>query len=321
MGDYHFDLMAKAASVTNATELHPTLLERPFQLFYPSTQEEVEGYVADRGLQDAANVAISTGRALLLTGEPGTGKTTAATWIAGRLGLDLIRFQVKSNSRAQDLLYEFNAIDYFRAAQIAATAAQPAPDKGDFVVKGPLWNALEASDRPTVLLIDEIDKAPRDFPNDLLFEIDRMEIVCHERGGERVRSSNPGLRPIVVITSNSERRLPEPFLRRCVYHHIVLDAATFAQILDRRLQQTAPYFTVDPAFREAAQRCFFDLRSNATLQKKPSISEFWLWFVLVAETPATHQAVLDVAQHLKGPRNLPYLSTLLKFSDDIDRLP
>ncbi|TBF23424.1 MoxR family ATPase (plasmid) [Rhizobium leguminosarum] len=320
MVDYQFDLMTIAETTDNKAEVLPALLARPFQLFYPSAEDEVAAYIADDGLRDAVNVALSTGRPLLLTGEPGTGKTSAATWIAGRLGLDLIRFQVKSNSRAQELLYEFNSIDYFRASQIAATAREPAPDKGDFVIEGPLWTALTAEERPAVLLIDEVDKAPRDFPNDLLFELDRMEIVCAERKNYRVTSKAHGLRPIVIITSNSERRLPEPFLRRCIFHNIELDAATLSQILDRRLKLTAAYFTVDPLFRNAAQRAFFSLRENPLLQKKPSIGEFWAWFVLVAATPAKQHAVIEVADNRAPARSLPHLSALLKLSDDIGGL-
>ena len=317
-----FDLMAEAERAgAREADLHAVLMARPFQLFYPSTQEEVAGYVPSLPLRDAVNVALATGRPLLLTGDPGTGKTSAAIWIAGRLGLDLIRFQVKSNSRAQDLLYTFNTIEYFQAAQVAAAARAPAPERGLFVQEGPLWAALTVVDRPALLLVDEIDKAPRDFPNDLLFEFDRMELTCSERNNTRIAVREPGLRPIVVITSNSERRLPEPFLRRCVYHHIVLTEEDLRLILDKRLERTRPYFTVDAEFRKAAEACFFKLRVTETLQKKPSVNEFWQWLVLAAGQSTARTAVQAVAAGEAPLSKLPYLSALLKLSEDIVRLP
>lgn len=318
-----FDIMAaadKAEAQPDKAELHTSLCSRQFNLYYPRGDTEVDFYVADAALRDAINVAISTGRPLLLTGEPGTGKSSAATWIAGRLGLDLLRFQVKSTTRAQDLLYDFNAIDYFRAAQIAATTHSEAPEKGQFVTEGALWKALKAVDRPAVLLIDEVDKAPRDFPNDLLFEIDNMEFRCSERGDELIGTSRPELRPIVVITSNSERRLPEPFLRRCVFHHIELDEAAFKRILDRRLAITVAFFTAPAVFREAAETCFFQLRDHPALQKKPSIGEFWQWFTLAAAEEASRKAVLDVAGKTASLDALPHLSALVKSVDDRGRL-
>ena len=320
IGAYRFDLMGAILPDGDRSALHRELRERPFQLFYPSTESEVAAYVADPQLRDAVNVSLATGRPLLLTGEPGTGKTSAATWVAGRLGLELIRFQVKSNSRAQDLLYTFNAIDYFRASQVAAAASGPKPDMEGFVERGPFWTALAATERPTVLLIDEIDKAPRDFPNDLLFELDRMEFVCREAGNETVKCSEPGLRPIVIITSNSERRLPEPFLRRCVYHNIVLEPTAFRMILDARLEQTKAYFTVEPSFREAAETCFFKLRTIDALQKKPSINEFWQWFAIASNSQASRDIVGRAARSEVPLSMLPHLSSLLKITEDIERI-
>jgi MoxR-like ATPase len=282
---YEFDLITAAERIGAAADksrLHAALGSRRFELYHPRDEDEVELYVADERLRDAVNVAIATGRPLLLTGEPGTGKSSAANWIAGRLGLDILRFQVKSTTRAQDLLYDFNAIDYFRAAQVAAAASGPAPPKADFVTEGALWKALNVQERPAVLLIDEVDKAPRDFPNDLLFEIDRMEFRCPEYNDTVIRAAKPELRPIVVITSNSERRLPEPFLRRCIFHNIVLDAAAFRRILDRRLALTETY--------------------------------------LAGATEASRQTVFAVAQSRAGLETLPHLSALLKTTDDLDRL-
>jgi MoxR-like ATPase len=316
-----FDLMTRAEQTADKAALHNELRSRPFELFHPSNDDEVRGYVADESLRAAVNVSLAVGRPLLLTGEPGTGKTSAATWIAGQLGLELKRFQVKSNSRAQDLLYTFNSIEYFREAQIAAAANKEAPKKSDFIEEGVFWQALKTKDQPVVLLIDEIDKAPRDLPNDLLYEMDRMEIVCIERNREHIVPADDGLRPIVVITSNSERRLPEPFLRRCVYHNIVLDDTAINRIVDKKLELTRQYFTAAPDFRSAAVRCFFALRANDALQKKPSIGEFWEWFAHTAQCDgAVRNTVLEVAAGRAPPSRLPFLCALIKLSEDEARL-
>ena len=316
MVNYVFDLVKHAEKNGGKKDLGDLLKARPFQLFYADTKEEVANYVASEGLRDAVNVSMATGRPLLLTGEPGTGKTTAATWMSGIFGLDGARFQAKSNSRAQDLLYTFDAVAYFRESQKAASAGTPSPSKGEFVQKGPLWQAIEAtSDRPQLLLIDEIDKAPRDFPNDLLYELDRMEIVCAEQE-KTVTLKDRALRPVVVITSNSERRLPEPFLRRCIYHNIVLDQKMLELIVEGRLKQTRAYFQAEPKFREAATKCFFALRANDNLQKKPSVDEFWQWLAFVGLSDADARArVIAIAD---GGRysELPSLSALVKLAED-----
>lgn len=321
MVDYVFDLVQHAEQNGGNNDLGGMLKARPFQLFYATVQEEVANYIASDGLRDAVNVSVATGRPLLLTGEPGTGKTTAATWMSGIFGLAFDRFQVKSNSRAQDLLYTFDAVAYFRESQMAAAGSKPSPSKGDFVQQGPLWRAIEgAADKPQLLLIDEIDKAPRDFPNDLLHELDRMEIYCAEQD-KRVALKDMALRPVIVITSNSERRLPEPFLRRCIYHNIVLDQAMLERIVDGRLKQTRNYFDAETAFRTAATRCFFALRSNDNLQKKPSVDEFWQWLAFVGSSNTAAQAkVIEIAN---GGRfsELPSLSALVKLSEDRAQLP
>jgi MoxR-like ATPase len=321
MVNYVFDLVQHAEQNGGNNDLGGILKARPFQLFYADVKEEVANYIASEGLRDAVNVSMATGRPLLLTGEPGTGKTTAATWMSGIFGLNAARFQVKSNSRAQDLLYTFDAVAYFRESQMAAASRTPAPSKGEFVQKGPLWQAIEdAADKPQLLLIDEIDKAPRDFPNDLLHELDRMEIFCAEQG-KTVTLKDRALRPVIVITSNSERRLPEPFLRRCIYHNIVLDQKMLERIVDGRLKQTKAYFEAEATFRTAATKCFFALRDNDNLQKKPSVDEFWQWLAFVGSSNAAARAkVIEIAG---GGRfsELPSLSALVKLSEDRAQLP
>lgn len=321
MVNYVFDLVQHAEQNGGNNDLGDILKARPFPLFYADDKQEVTNYIASDGLRDAVNVSMATGRPLLLTGEPGTGKTAAATWMSGIFGLTRGHFQVKSNSRAQDLLYTFDTIAYFRESQMAAAGNKPPPSKGMFIQEGPLWKAIEAADdKPQLLLIDEIDKAPRDFPNDLLHELDRMEINCIELE-KKVELKNKALRPVIVITSNSERRLPEPFLRRCIYHNIVLDQAMLERIVEGRLKQTRVYFDVEPKFRAAATKCFFDLRNNDNLQKKPSVDEFWQWLAFVGNSNAAAQTkVIEIAG---GGRysELPSLSALVKLSEDRAQLP
>jgi len=194
------------------------LLHRPFNQFKGSLTDEARHYVPGQTLETAINTAIAVGEPLLITGEPGTGKTQAAYYTAFKLGVGpLCHFQVKSDTVARDLLYHFDNVRYFHDAQFAKDSKF---QKADYVEKRPLWTAFEST-LPQVLLIDEIDKAPRDFPNDLLHELDQMEFRVPETG--QIIKASPETRPIVFITSNSERRLPEPFLRRCVYHHVKFD--------------------------------------------------------------------------------------------------
>jgi MoxR-like ATPase len=148
-----------------------------------------------------------------------------------------------------------------------------------------------------------------------------MEIICIERQGERIVSADPGIRPILVITSNSERRLPEPFLRRCVYHNIVLNEREFSRIIERRLSRYTEYIAVEPDLRQAAQTCFFFLRNNDALQKKPSIDEFWHWLVITAGAgKEVHELITRVAKKSERMSQLPFLSALVKLGEDEARL-
>lgn len=206
------------------------LRQRPFAAVDASLTVNAARFVPGEQLETAINTAIAVGEPLLITGEPGTGKTQAAYYVAYKLGLEpVLHFQVKSDGNAQDLLYHFDTVRYFHDAHFSKSAAPL--NKADYVEPRALWQAM-ASPHPRVLLIDEIDKAPRDFPNDLLHELDQMEFTVAETG-KTIRAPRTQ-RPIVVITSNSERRLPEPFLRRCVYHHIRFDDNLVAKAVEKR---------------------------------------------------------------------------------------
>jgi MoxR-like ATPase len=266
-------------------------------------------YVPDQPLKDAIHVALAVGAPLLLTGEPGTGKTQVAYYIAQRFGLlepkRLFALFVRSTHTAEDLLYSFDAVGYLHAANDPARRGTPI-NKGEFVTEGPLWQAYRA-DGPCVVLIDEIDKAPRDFPNDLLNVLDKHEFYCPERG-ERVSRGNKLPPPVVVITSNSERRLPEPFLRRCVFHHIELTP----ELVDRavRAHAQADFPSLGDDLIDAAVSCFHKLRQH-DLRKPPATAELLVWLTLLAARPDTR------LQELEGRLiDLPALSTLVKDRDD-----
>lgn len=213
-------------------ELKPEILKSAPA--HGSFKEDARCFVPDDQLVTAIEAAVAVGEPLLLTGEPGTGKTQAAYYAAYKLDLEpVIHFQVKSESTARDLLYHFDTVQYFHDAHFQKlqgekgttneNGARELLDKTRYIDPQPLWEAFKRSDetgKPAVLLIDEIDKAPRDFPNDLLHELDKMEFTIAET--KALARSEKRIRPLVFITSNSERRLPEPFLRRCVYHLFAL---------------------------------------------------------------------------------------------------
>jgi MoxR-like ATPase len=246
----------------------------------------------------------------LLTGEPGSGKTLAARWIADRLGLadgNYEEFQVRSDSKAKDLRYEFDAVGWFRASQIAQHAA----DKSEYLHPRALgkafgWNGELA--RPYVVLVDEIDKAPRDFPNDLLLELDQMRFTVDE---DQRQVGPPSHRPVIIITSNSERRLPDPFLRRCVLHRIDLGVDTVMKILTRRLAE----FNAPGTLLEASAKFWTSLEQR-NLERKPTIAEFWQWLALESrygQSKTTIEAALaDIPGQL---RKLDYVTTLFSSKD------
>ncbi len=223
-----------------------------------------KNYVVTEDLMVAVNAAITLQRPLLVKGEPGTGKTVLAEEIAKSLGMKLITWSIKSTTRAQQGLYEYDAVSRLRDSQLGDARVH---DIANYIVKGKLWEAFEDESTP-VLLIDEIDKADIEFPNDLLQELDRMEFFVYETQ-ETIKATN---RPIVIITSNNEKELPDAFLRRCFFHYIRFpDAETMAEIVAVHLVSEA-------------LNLFYDMRDVGGLKKKPSTSELLDWLkLLIAE--------------------------------------
>jgi MoxR-like ATPase len=232
-------------------------------------------YVATNDLTVAVNAAIRLERPLLVKGEPGTGKTELARQIASSLGLRLLEWTVKSTTRAQQGLYEYDAVSRLRDSQLGDERVQ---DVSNYIKKGKLWEAFTAEDR-VVLLIDEIDKADIEFPNDLLQELDQMSFFVYETG-QTVKAVQ---RPIVIITSNNEKELPDAFLRRCFFHYIRFpDMETMQKIVD------VHFPNIKKSLVSAALTQFYEIRDTAGLKKKPSTSEVldWLKLLMVEDLSA-----------------------------------
>jgi len=258
-------------------------------------------YIASDELKTAVNAAIALERPLLIKGEPGTGKTLLAQEIAGALGADLISWHIKSTTRAQQGLYEYDAVSRLRDSQLGDARVS---DIRNYIKRGKLWDAFTHATRP-VLLIDEIDKADIEFPNDLLLELDRMEFYVYETG-ETVKAS---LRPIVVITSNNEKELPDAFLRRCFFHYIRFpDPETMKAIVDSH------YPGLKPRLIEEALRQFFAVRETPGLKKKPTTSELLDWIKLLVSEDIDIETLRE-----KDPRKLipPLHGALLKNEQDV----
>jgi MoxR-like ATPase len=225
-------------------------------------------YVATEDLMVAVNAAIRLERPLLVKGEPGTGKTELARQVASALGLRLIEWHIKSTTRAQQGLYEYDAVSRLRDSQLGDGRVQ---DVKNYIKPGKLWDAFTA-DEKVVLLIDEIDKADIEFPNDLLLELDRMEFHVYETG-ETIKARR---RPIVIITSNNEKELPDAFLRRCFFHFIAFpDTATMMRIIDVHFPD------IKKVLVRAALTQFYEVRETPGLKKKPSTSEVLDWLKLL----------------------------------------
>ena len=258
-------------------------------------------YVATEDLMMAVNAAVTLARPLLVKGEPGTGKTQLAEEVAAALGMPLYRWHIKSTTKAQHGLYEYDAVSRLRDSQLGDAKVH---DIGNYIVKGRLWEAFD-SDRQAVLLIDEIDKADIEFPNDLLLELDRMEFFVHETR-ELVQARH---RPVVVITSNNEKELPDAFLRRCFFHFIRFpDAETMTRIVD------VHYSGLKKALLAEALEVFFNLREVPGLKKKPSTSELLDWLKLLVAEDIPPEALRSKDEKAVIP---PLHGALLKNEQDV----
>jgi MoxR-like ATPase len=260
-----------------------------------------EKYIASRELQLAVNAAITLEKPLLIKGEPGTGKTMLAEQLALSLDANLIQWHIKSTTKAQQGLYEYDAVSRLRDSQLGDSKVH---DIANYIVKGKLWQAFEANKR-TILLIDEIDKADIEFPNDLLLELDKMEFFVYETQ-QLVKAEQ---RPIVIITSNNEKELPDAFLRRCFFHYIQFpDAEEMRRIVD------VHYPNIKKELLNQALESFFGLRDIPGLKKRPSTSELidWLKLLVAEDIP------VEALQNKDGKKSIPPLyGALLKNEQDI----
>ena len=234
-----------------------------------------DSYVATQDLMMAVNAAITLQRPLLIKGEPGTGKTLLAEEVARSLGMPLIQWHIKSTTKAQQGLYEYDAVSRLRDSQLGDSRVH---EIGNYIVKGKLWEAFTHAVQP-VVLIDEIDKADIEFPNDLLLELDRMEFHVYETQ-QTIRAQH---RPVIIITSNNEKELPDAFLRRCFFHYIRFpDRETMERIVE------VHYPGLKRTLLERALTVFFEIRDVPGLKKKPSTSELldWLKLLVAEDIPA-----------------------------------
>lgn len=258
-------------------------------------------YIATADLGMAVNAAITLGRPLLIKGEPGTGKTQLALEVAGALGRPIFEWHVKSTSKAQQGLYEYDAVSRLRDSQLGDPKVA---DIRNYIVRGKLWEAFD-SDMQPVLLIDEIDKADIEFPNDLLREIDRMEFYVYETR-ELVKARH---RPIIIITSNNEKELPDAFLRRCFFHYILFpDAETMEKIV------AVHYPNLKKELLAEALGAFYKVRETPGLKKKPSTSELLDWIKLLLAEDIPPEALRSDDPKKAIP---PLYGALLKNEQDV----
>ena len=252
----------------------------------------------------AVNAAVTLERPLLIKGEPGTGKTMLAEEIAESLGMELISWHVKSTTKAQQGLYEYDAVSRLRDSQLGDERVH---DIKNYIAKGKLWEAFEA-DTKVVLLIDEIDKADIEFPNDLLLELDKMRFDCYETG-ETIVAKN---RPVIIITSNNEKELPDAFLRRCFFHYIQFpDRDTMQEIVDVHFPE------IKQDLVKEAMEIFFDVRKVPGLKKKPSTSELidWLKLLMADDIPEEILKNRDTSKAIP-----PLYGALVKNEQDVQLL-
>ena len=263
--------------------------------------KSTDRYIASRDLEVAVNAAVALQRPLLIKGEPGTGKTVLAHEVAQAFGRELIEWHVKSTTKAQQGLYEYDAVSRLRDSQLGDARVA---DISNYIVRGKLWDAFDA-DEPAVMLIDEIDKADIEFPNDLLLELDRMQFYVYETQ----KTVSARHRPVVIITSNNEKELPDAFLRRCFFHYIRFPDR---ETMDRIVEAHYPGLRQDLA-REALN-VFFQIRDVPGLKKKPATSELldWLKLLMIEDMPA--EALRSRDAHVVIP---PLHGALLKNEQDV----
>ena len=266
--------------------------------------EGTERYVATDDLRMAVDAAVALQRPLLIKGEPGTGKTMLAEEVAAGLGKELFQWHIKSTTKAQQGLYEYDAVSRLRDSQLGDGKVE---DIGQYIKRGKLWEAFTA-DEQVVLLIDEVDKADIEFPNDLLVELDRMEFFVYETG-ETIKAKH---RPIIIITSNNEKELPDAFLRRCFFHFINFpDKETMKEII------AVHYPKIKKSLVQEALEVFFELREIPGLKKKPSTSELidWLKLLMADEIPD------EILKNRDQTKAIPPLyGALLKNEQDVQLL-
>lgn len=260
--------------------------------------EGTEDYIVSEDLRNSVNVSVALSKPLLIKGEPGTGKTLLAQSIAKALGLELIIWNIKSTTKAQDGLYVYDTVQRLYDSQFGG---QNVSDIKQYIKLGKLGDAF-VSDKPVVLLIDEIDKADLEFPNDLLWELDVMNFYIPETG-ETIAAKH---RPIVIITSNAEKELPDPFLRRCIFHYIAFPEAEMMQEIVK-----VHYSNLENKLLQEALKAFYWLRSLNGLQKKPSTSELLDWVQALTVGGIKPDKIYE---------DLPFLGTLLKKNQDFDTI-